>query len=46
MGALRVSVAKKVPRAWEKLELRKYLALGVYLICREYLDTQEEAAQE
>lgn len=46
MGALRVPVVKKVPRAWEKVELGKYLVLGVYLVCRKYLDTQEEVARE
>lgn len=32
MGALRVLVAKKVPKVWEKLGLRKYLILGMYLV--------------
>lgn len=40
MGALRVTVAKKVPKVWEKLGLRKYLILRIYLVCRKYLDTQ------
>lgn len=32
MAALGVPVAKKVPRIWEELGLRKYLVLGVCLL--------------
>lgn len=32
-------MAKKVTKVWEKLGLRKYLILGMYLVCRKYLDT-------
>lgn len=40
MGAPGVPVVKRVPRVWEKLGLRKYLVLGVCLVCGKYLNTR------